>query len=516
MFCGALHGQGDRPEKSTAAAISGLPVYNVIDFAAVGDGKFLNTKPIQQAIDQAHRSGGGTIYFPPGEFVSGTLQLKENTILYLSAGAVLSGSKSLDHYEPKKKHLIYAEGVNNIGLTGPGVIDGNGPSFWDNGRLERWLAGKIELPRTKDMIRFDNCRNIHLDQIQIKDGAFWNIGMGDCHEIKITGIRIRTGVYEQDGPNTDGINLWNCSKIAISDCDIVTGDDCIVVLGDSHDVTITNCQLQTSETALMISGVKNLVFSNSTIRDSGCGIGFRVWSDIVVDGVAINNIAISTSPRYRGGGTAIFLWSFPVYTEKVIPHTADQPPPGVIKNINISNLVASANGLVCVNGCKTSPVEGFTLDNVRFTMFGGKKSEYNDKPPYPYPIYGFHNASPYGMFFRYVNDLSLRNVRVVWNQPERAEWGSALRCWNVNNLELDGFFGRHSAGSQEPAVSLKDVDRVSLRGCRAEQGTGTFLQLRKTTRNVTLWGNDFSTAERPIDNQTNASVFSVQNRMPEK
>ncbi len=518
--CGTQNDNGtplSRPDATDENAVKvGLTVYNVIDFGAVGDGQSLDTTAIQRTIDSAAVAGGGTVYFPPGTFLSGTLQLKDNTSLYLSLGSTLSGSKNLQDYDQEKTHLIFADDAHNISIRGAGVIDGNGPSFWDNGRLEQWLQGEIELPRTKDMIRFDQCENVRLEQVRIKDGAFWNIGFGDCHEIAIDGIRIRTGVYENDGPNTDGINLWNCTNVTISDCDIVTGDDCIVVLGNSRDVTITNCQLQTSETALMISGVQNLAFSNSTIRDSGCGIGFRVWTDILVDGVTIDNITLSTSKRYQGGGTAIYIWSFPIYTETIVADQQDLPPPGVIRNVNISNFVATANGLVCVNGYQDAPVEGLTLDNVQFTMFGGKQSEYNDKPPYPYPIYGFHNASPYGMFFRYVDDLALRNVRVRWQEPERADWGSALRCWNVNHLELAGFFGRHAAESTQPTVSLQGVSGALIRDCRAANGTGTFLELLGGTKSVSLIGNELFQSITPVDNQSGHEYFSANNHLPEK
>ena len=73
--------------------------------------------------------------------------------------------------------------------------------------------------------------------------------------------------------------------------------------------------------------------------------------------------------------------------------------------MTVSNVVASANGLVCVNGAEDGFIKGLTLDNVRFFMYGGKTSALNDNPPYPYPIYGFHHASPYSLFFRHVEDL---------------------------------------------------------------------------------------------------------------
>ena len=90
-----------------------------------------------------------------------------------------------------------------------------------------------------DMLRFDRCRDVVLEDIEVRYGAFWNIGFGDCERLKIRGISMVNGIYDEDGPNTDGINLWNCRRVRISDCDIQTGDDCIVVLGESRDVTIT-------------------------------------------------------------------------------------------------------------------------------------------------------------------------------------------------------------------------------------------------------------------------------------
>jgi polygalacturonase len=54
--------------------------YDVTNFGAVGDGKTLNTLAIQKAIDECNSKGGGSVYFPAGKFVSGTIQLKSNVI----------------------------------------------------------------------------------------------------------------------------------------------------------------------------------------------------------------------------------------------------------------------------------------------------------------------------------------------------------------------------------------------------------------------------------------------------
>ena len=495
--------------------------YDVRAFGALGDRTTLNTGAIQRAVDRVSGDGGGTLYFPPGDYLTGTVRLRDNVTVFLENGCIIWGSTDLDDYDPDHKHLLYAENAKNIALAGRGAIDGNGPRFWDNGRLERWLKGEIDLPRTADMIRFDHCENIILEDVTIRYGAFWNIGFGYCNRITIRALTIINGIYEEDGPNTDGVNLWHCTKVRISDCDIQTGDDCIVVLGDSRDVTITNCLLTTTETALMISGVRNLTFSNSTIHDAGCGIGFRVWNGITVDGVLIDNIAMDVSDGFDTGGQAIYLWSFPLYveSEEEIPKSEPLPAAGSIDNVMISNVTATANGGIFITGFREPEgyVKSLTLDNVRIFMFGGKeKSEkLNAEPPDPYPIYGFHGA-PYAMFFRYIKDLKLRNVQFSWNAPEKANWGSALRCVSVEDLEIDGFVGRQAIPSDAPAVLLKNVHSALVRGCRAPADTGTFLEIGEGTRDVALMNNDLSRASQgyKISGDAAPAIFTGNNRLP--
>ena len=57
----------------------GKCVWDVFDFGAKGDGKSLDTKAIQSAIDQCHEKGGGKVYLHNGQFVSGiTVDSREN------------------------------------------------------------------------------------------------------------------------------------------------------------------------------------------------------------------------------------------------------------------------------------------------------------------------------------------------------------------------------------------------------------------------------------------------------
>jgi len=121
------------------------------------------------------------------------------------------------------------------------------------------------------------------------------------------------------------------------------------------------------------------------------------------------------------------------------------------------------------------------------------------------------------MYFRWIDDLKLRNLRFTWNAPEQAAWGSALRCVDIGDLEIAGFEGRQALPSDEPAIRLVGVGRAYLHGCRAPQQTGTFLSLEDGTGDLTLIGNELSRARRAyaIPENSSPTIFEAANRSPE-
>ncbi|MEO5907981.1 MAG: glycosyl hydrolase family 28-related protein, partial [Ginsengibacter sp.] len=115
--------------------------YNIVDYGAVADGKTLNTKAIQSAIDAAYAAKGGKVIFPKGRFLTGSIEMKSDVNIYLDEGAVLLGSTNSNDYKamntegrpvsPKSDDnsqlaLILAYNANNISVSGKGLIDGQG------------------------------------------------------------------------------------------------------------------------------------------------------------------------------------------------------------------------------------------------------------------------------------------------------------------------------------------------------------------------------------------------------
>ena len=50
--------------------------FNVKDFGALGDGRHLDSKAINKAIDAAAKAGGGTVFFPAGNYNFVTIDSK--------------------------------------------------------------------------------------------------------------------------------------------------------------------------------------------------------------------------------------------------------------------------------------------------------------------------------------------------------------------------------------------------------------------------------------------------------
>lgn len=69
-----------------------LAVHWVRDFGAKGDGKSLDTKAIQAAIDAVAKQGGFVVLLPAGRYLSGTIILQDFVILRVDLGATLLDS----------------------------------------------------------------------------------------------------------------------------------------------------------------------------------------------------------------------------------------------------------------------------------------------------------------------------------------------------------------------------------------------------------------------------------------
>ena len=168
--------------------------YNIIEFGAYGTGKKVETKQIQNAIDQAGKTGG-IVVFPSGTYLTGTIYLRSNVTLEMQKGATLLGSTDLDEYPENlpdytffrkgiiKRALIYAENLENIAIRGEGTIDGQGFAFKEP--TDKNVSSYSVRPYVIWMIK---CRKVRVEGIKLQDSAFWMQHYLACENLYIHNI----------------------------------------------------------------------------------------------------------------------------------------------------------------------------------------------------------------------------------------------------------------------------------------------------------------------------------------
>jgi polygalacturonase len=284
--------------------------FNVREHGAVGDGGTLDTRAIQSAIDACAAQGGGTVYLPAGQYLTGSLLLRNNISLHLDAGAVILGSENPDDYPIvhsrwEGKHqdtyasLITGRGLNNIAVIGRGRIDGCGAAWWQ-AKEKNTLAH----PRPR-LISFSDCSNVLIEGITAVNSPSWTINPVHCQNVNIRGVTV---INPADSPNTDGINPDSCRLVRISDCYVSVGDDCITIKSGTEyehpdryapcrDITITNCTLERGHGGVVIGsemsgGVKNVVISNCVFvsTDRGIRIKSRRGRGGTIEDIRVSNL----------------------------------------------------------------------------------------------------------------------------------------------------------------------------------------------------------------------------------
>ena len=227
---------------------SSTAAYDVTRYGAVGDGARLNTTAIQAAIDACAAAGGGVVSFPAGTYLSGTIYLKSGVHLCIEQGATLLGSTALADYpvnyckyvsrsdEYTVRALIWGEGLEDIGITGTGTIDGQGAAFRGK-EADREEMRKVNAPREAEgrytvkaqyldrpyVIRLVSCRRILIENISLRNSPMWMQHYLDCDFLTVRGIN----VYNHGSTNNDMIDVDGCRNVVISDCVADSDDDAL-------------------------------------------------------------------------------------------------------------------------------------------------------------------------------------------------------------------------------------------------------------------------------------------------
>jgi Glycosyl hydrolases family 28 len=543
LLAGAFASTAAVRADTVAANNGGFPsLFDPMRFGAIGDGKTLDSRAINAAINACTRSGGGVVYLRPGLYKSGTIHLKSNVTLYLEAGAVILGSLELNDYDEhgevfhsgnrKPRSLIYAKEADNVCLAGLGRIDGQGSHFWQpSGQAEssadsQWaevasLAWKPkDSGRPSPMLQFVKCHWLRIEDLRIENSPGWTLSTINCDNVSIQGITIKNAIT---GINTDGLDMDGCQNVFISNCSIETGDDGICLKSENptgegprlaRNIAVTNCVLTTCCNGFKvgtgsIGGFENITFSNSTIYSNSGALKNRVISGIaleVVDGGWIEGVVISAIQMQRTR-TPIFL-----RLGERSQHASAKPS---LRGVMIDGVHASEAILASsITGVPELLVEDVSLSNIRVENVLPARQEWIGRVV-PEAEQGYPEARMFGMlpvtglYARHVLELKLADISL------RAAAGDArptIMFDQVSGARITGLSSTVVAGGR-PLIKVTNTKDMWISGSAAPAETGVFLEVEGTSSDGILVSNcDLRNARKGIqvdrDVRPNAVIAS--------
>ena len=496
----AAHTAGAQPAANDVATGRWTDVRT---FGAKGDGQTADTAAINAGIESLARSGGGTLYFPAGTYLSYSIHLKSKVGLYLDHGVViLAGSTPLDGttsggydlaepqgtWEPYQDYghnhwhnsLLWGEDLDGVSITGPGLIWGKGLSRgWDK---EKTRPDNYKRGVGNKAIALKNCRNVLLRDFKILEGGWFGVLATGVDNLTIDNLLIDT--------IRDGMDIDCCRNVRVSNCTVNSPwDDGICPKSSfslgyarpTENLTITNCYVTGGYEIGSVAdgtwkplskdvqpvptgriklgtesngGFKNVTISNC-VFESCQGFALETEDGAIVEDITFTGVTmrdIRSAPFFLRLGTRL---RGPAGTK-----------PGVMRRVILANITCSGMppypGIV--SGVPGQMIEDVKLSDVILLGAGGGSAEMASiQPPenedkYPDP-HMFGDLPATGLFARHIRNLEVSNFEVATQSSD------ARPAFWLHDVEGADFF-RVRVPQVAPAFDLRDVKEFRSFGSR--------------------------------------------------
>jgi len=467
-----------------ASASTAGAVYNVTNYGATGNGSTLDTDAINDTIAAADANGGGTVYFPPGTYKSGSIRMKDNITLNLHANATILATDTNDYdlwdYNPWEEYqgfghchwkcgLIWAIERNNIAITGTGLINGSA------------MTAGVPDPYYGDRaLSFKSCNGVTIEGVSIYRGGSAAIRVTACNDVDINDVTIDT--------NRDGMNIDCCNNVNVTNCIVNSPKDDSIVLKSTYalgykkpceNVNIKNCTVMGhvvgyllnppgSDAGYNCGSIKfgtesNGGFKNVTITDCNFELS-RGFMLATVDGGDIENIIIDNIQMTQIVDPPIFM------RLGNRGRGPGPPPPGTYRNVNISNVTAETTNhrtSCIISGIPEHCIEDVNLTNINIVYSGGGSAADGDKilgenvSSYPYGQMFGSTTPSYGFYFRHANGIELHDCDFSFNSNDSRP---AFVLIDVNGFELDNVDAERYYTSGDH-IKFDDVDDANIHDC---------------------------------------------------
>jgi polygalacturonase len=394
--------------------------YLITDFGAVADGKTVNTKAIQAAIDKcAATKKGGVVVVPQGTFLSGAIFLKQGVNLLVEKDGVLKGTTNPDDYpqiqsrwegteEMYTASFVNAEGVTGLTISGEGTIDGSGEEWVTNNPYRRPPAASgaasaatvAAVPMMTPppapaaaaspaapsgqrrgrprLIGIQNSKDVLVSGLNLHNQAVWCLFVLYSQNVEIDGVKITA---EHNIPSSDGIDIDSSKHVHITNVFIDDNDDCISIKSGkdadglrvnrpAEDILIENSHFAFGHGGVAMGsetsgGIRNVTIQNCVI-DSGNLAPIRFKSQPsrggVVENITYKNITLHGTRQ---------AFEFSLEWRMVPPIAPPSDPLPVVRNVKIINVSGDVDSVGTIHGLAGSPIQGITFENCKITATRG-------------------------------------------------------------------------------------------------------------------------------------------------
>jgi polygalacturonase len=458
--------------------------YNVKQYGAIGDGKNLDSKAINKAIDAAANAGGGRVFIPAGNYLSGSIRLKSNVALFLDQGATIIAApvNAENDYDEEENtvntiyqdsghshfhnSLIWGENLHDVAILGQGTI-------WGKGLYHDYVKGKQTANKA---IALYLCRNVAINDITIAHGGWFGILATGVDNLTINNVKEDT--------NRDGMDIDCCRNVHVSNCSVNSPNDDGICLKSTfalgfaratENVTITNCIVSGFNEGSFLDGtyqrragarptgrIKLGTESNGGFKNiaiSNCVFNYcRGLALETVDGGLLEDVTIDNITMRDIVNAPIFMR---LASRMRGPDTAKI---GELRRVIISNIVAyNVEDAILISGIPGHTINDIEIKNAKFYFKGNGTGEQAKREVpelekgYPEPD-SFGTLPAYGIYARHVDGIKLEDI-------------------DLNFINNDA----------RPAISLNNVNSANLLFVKAQNSAGTAPIVQANSSGTTLF-----------------------------
>jgi polygalacturonase len=425
--------------------------FSIIQYGAVNDGISLNTKSINEAIKDCSSKGGGIVLIPEGLWLTGPIEMKNNVNLHLKRAAILLFTPDKSQYPivegsyegksaARNQSPIWGKGLENIAITGNGVIDGNGDVWravhkdqltegqWKSkiksgGVLsedkQTWypsqqfkdasvqkksmlLAGgknPEDFADMKDFLRpnlvaLSGCNKVLLEGIVFQNSPAWCLHPLLCSNLTIRNVTTKNPAYAHNG---DGMDIESCSNFLIEGCTLDVGDDAICIKSGKDEEgrkrgkptengIIRNNIVYKGHGGFVIGsemsgGARNIFVEHCTFMGTDKGLRFKSTRGRggVVENIYVRNIFMKDIEQEAIFFDLYYFVKFATDGDRDTRPIVNEGTP-VFRNMVFENIVCNgAHKGIFVRGLPEMPIQNIRIKNSKLhTDIGAELTDTND------------------------------------------------------------------------------------------------------------------------------------------